>query len=214
MSLDFDYFTKKFPRSAQLSVPRVAQADLYLERLPPAWTAELSSDKLGGYSQGLLWLTDPTEYVPAVAEWLEKAGIPDPEKFSVIARSAFGDLYLWEKSSGPTVIIHSLSGSIVTQPADQDVLDGDEDFALEGFLVSLDKEGLDFFDINDKPLFKRAVAKLGTLAADEMYGFEPALPIGGLPKLENLTKVKIAAHLSILAQLTDIEITHIDVDNS
>ena len=105
------------------------QPDLYLNMLPPARTSELSKEKLGGYAQGLLWLTNPADYASSTAEWLEKAGISTPEKYSVIARSAFGDLYLWEKRSGPTVIIHPLSGSIVTQPADEDVVYGDEDFA-------------------------------------------------------------------------------------
>lgn len=34
-------------------------------------------------------------------------------------------------------------------------------------------------DLDDNPLFDRAMAKLGALEADEMYAFVPALALGG-----------------------------------
>ncbi|WP_229381237.1 DUF1851 domain-containing protein [Shewanella psychropiezotolerans] len=56
-------------------------------------------------------------------------------------------------------------------------------------------------DLDENPLFERAMALLGPLEADEMYGFVPALAIGGAPKLENLQKVKVIEHLTFLADL-------------
>jgi hypothetical protein len=43
-----------------------------------------------------------------------------------------------------------------------------------------------------------------------MYAFEPALCLGGLPKLENLVKVKMIEHLVLLSQLAEIDYSHID----
>ena len=45
-----------------------------------------------------------------------------------------------------------------------------------------------------------------------MYAFEPALSIGGVPKIENLVKVKMVEHLVLLSQLSPIEITHFDAN--
>jgi hypothetical protein len=60
-------------------------------------------------------------------------------------------------------------------------------------------------------VLKKALKKLGPLHPDEMYGFEPALAVGGTSKIENLVKVKMIEHLILLSQLTEIELVHIDV---
>ncbi|ATD09359.1 hypothetical protein PPIS_b0142 [Pseudoalteromonas piscicida] len=72
---------------------------------------------------------------------------------------------------------------------------------IDLFYAVLSKESLDLDDINDLPLFERAVEKLGLLENGEIYGFVPALALGGEPKLENLQKVKATEHLAFLADL-------------
>jgi hypothetical protein len=57
-----------------------------------------------------------------------------------------------------------------------------------------------------KPLFARARKKLGVLAAGEMYGFVPALALGGTASVATLEKVAIIEHLDILAQLGPLRI--------
>lgn len=54
-------------------------------------------------------------------------------------------------------------------------------------------------------LFSRARKKLGPLKSDEMYGFVPALMLGGSEALENLEKVNIIEHLTFLSQLSPLE---------
>lgn len=56
-------------------------------------------------------------------------------------------------------------------------------------------------DEGGKPLFARARMLLGPLESDEMYGFEPALVAGGRMRLENLRRLKLDQHLSILRQI-------------
>jgi len=60
---------------------------------------------------------------------------------------------------------------------------------------------LDFEDIRQQPLFDRALRALGPLSAEEMYGFEPALALGGRAELGNLQKVDAVTHLILLAEL-------------
>lgn len=74
-----------------------------------------------------------------------------------------------------------------------------------------------YCDLNDEaehPLFDRALAKFGPLAPDEMYGFEPALVAGGKMRLQNLRKVKLDQHLTILRQLAapTMPFSNIDID--
>ncbi|MNE90069.1 hypothetical protein D3C80_1875430 [compost metagenome] len=61
-----------------------------------------------------------------------------------------------------------------------------------------DPDDFDYHDTNGKLLFERAVKKYGPLAPDEMYGFEPALVLGGSSSLENLRRLKLDPHLLIL----------------
>jgi hypothetical protein len=55
-------------------------------------------------------------------------------------------------------------------------------------------------------LFAPALKKLGRLKHDEMYGFVPALALGGPSELSHLQKVKDVEHLVILAQLSDLRV--------
>jgi hypothetical protein len=55
-------------------------------------------------------------------------------------------------------------------------------------------------DDEGEGLFERALAQLGPLSKDELYGFEPALVLGGPCRIENLRKLRLDVHLSILRQ--------------
>jgi hypothetical protein len=54
-------------------------------------------------------------------------------------------------------------------------------------------------------LFEPARERLGTLGSDEMYGFVPALMLGGPDSLERLEKLKAVEHLVLLSQLSELE---------
>lgn len=55
-------------------------------------------------------------------------------------------------------------------------------------------------------LFSPALARLGGLKNDEMYGFLPALALGGPATLDHLQKVPAVEHLVMLAQLSDLRV--------
>ncbi|MDR0673172.1 MAG: DUF1851 domain-containing protein [Zoogloeaceae bacterium] len=72
---------------------------------------------------------------------------------------------------------------------------------MEGSLGRWDPESFDrhkYEDVN----FESAFKKLGPLQPNEIYGFVPMLPMGGVRDLEHLQKVDAFAHLSILRQVT------------
>ena len=68
------------------------------------------------------------------------------------------------------------------------------------FFSSLEAEYNDFYG-----LFRPALENLGKLRSDEMYGFVPALALGGAMELKNLQKVKTIEHLEFLSQLSPLQ---------
>ncbi|MBK9450216.1 MAG: DUF1851 domain-containing protein [Bacteroidetes bacterium] len=52
--------------------------------------------------------------------------------------------------------------------------------------------------------FRPAVERLGEPAFDECFAYVPALALGGSEKVENIQKVKLREHLSILSQIVGV----------
>lgn len=211
MNKNFKYFFEEFGTPKDKVTPSLEQLNQFNDILPDALLDFWRDSGWSAYAEGLFWSTDPSPFNPALEAWLEGANISMDDTYNVIARSAFGDLFVWGTKSGASVIIHPLSSSVTTKNANINVQKGNPEAALTAFFVAKSKDTLDFEDLNEKPLFKRALKKLGSLRSDEMYAFEPALCLGGLPKLENLVKVKIVEHLVLLSQLDTIEHHHIDL---
>lgn len=209
MNQYFEGFLEAF--SPQLSPIKIEAIRLeeYKNVLPQAMLDFWSEVGWSGYANGMMWSTDPEEFKPALAAWLDGSNLLSQDKYIVIARGAFGKLFVWGKTMGLTIIINPLISSITTV---EPTLEAEEsDSAISAFFLSKDKEDFDFDDQKDKPIFARALKKLGPLKSDEMYAFEPALGMGGTAKIENLVKVKMIEHLVLLSQFGPAEFTHIDV---
>ena len=56
--------------------------------------------------------------------------------------------------------------------------------------------------MSDDSLFELALARLGPLDHDTLYGFVPALWLGGEVRVENLQKLDAHGHLELLSQIT------------
>ncbi|MFH4130425.1 T6SS immunity protein Tdi1 domain-containing protein, partial [Acinetobacter baumannii] len=58
--------------------------------------------------------------------------------------------------------------------------------------------------------FDRAVKKYGPLSSNEVFGFEPALALGGKSVLQNLKKLNIHVHMAILKEFTNVHKTDLE----
>lgn len=211
MDEDFYYFLRTFGAAVQdPQQPQASDIEKYQGKLPARLLEYWKNYGWGSYRNGLFWIVNPAEFEPIVEEWLAGSGAEDRDSYHTVARTAFGELFLWGEKSGQTITVTPLDATVYSYPDEKRLLTR-PDSAIASFFSDQDPEGLDFEDENEKPLFKKAVKKLGKLKADEMYGFEPALCIGGMPRLENLVKVKMHEHLLLLEQLGEIEIIPIDV---
>ncbi|MET3051280.1 GAD-like domain-containing protein [Pseudomonas alkylphenolica] len=151
-----------------------------------------------GFGDGIFWLVDPQEYEGVVASWVEGTNLENHDTYHLIARSAFGDLYLWGEKSGFSVKITSLLSRYTGD--NYQFSESDATREVHNFFLSREKEYNDFDN-----LFDSAKKKLGTLKNDEMYAFVPAIMLGGRATLENLEKVKAIEHLILLSQIAGLE---------
>jgi hypothetical protein len=61
----------------------------------------------------------------------------------------------------------------------------------------------------ERDFFTAAVARLGALEPGEIFGFFPALQLGGKYAVENLQRARAEQHFTILAQLDPFKLTRL-----
>ncbi len=156
-----------------------------------------------GYADGLFWTVNPQEYEPVLEAWIGETSFMEEDAYYVIARSAFGDVYLFGGQSGRKLHIIAPDARMMPprKPKTTDL-----NLSIRAFFGSQSREACDFSDINGSPLFTPALNTLGRLKHDEMYGFVPALALGGPATLKHLHKVKAVEHLVLLAQLSPLRV--------
>lgn len=190
------------PAIARKNVP-AEKIEKFRNQLPDVLLEYWKEHGWCGYAQGLLWTVDPDEWDDALEAWIGETQFMEMDSFHVIARSAFGELILWGRNTGQSLKVVPAYGWIF--PAfDADTFERrGADKELQLFFSSCSRDSYDLKDSDDQPLFERAMAKLGPLEHDTVYGFVPALALGSEPSLDKLQKLNGHAHLDILAQMTE-----------
>jgi len=151
-----------------------------------------------GYGDGIFWTVNPQDYEGVVTSFIEGTALEGRDTYHVIARGAFGDLYLYGENSGFSLDIVPYTSTYCGRASKFTTLDHEK--SVQGFFLLMNRESNDFGDF-----FEPAKNKLGRLEHDEIYGFVPALAFGGISKLENIERVKAVEHLILLSQLSPLE---------
>ncbi|EIK96934.1 hypothetical protein PMM47T1_09751 [Pseudomonas sp. M47T1] len=170
----------------------------YEGRLPSKLINYWEEHGWAGYGDGVFWTVDPERYEGVVSSWLEETPLDAKDKFHVIARSAFGLLYLWGENTGPSLKIAAYASRYIER--ESLFVPNQLDKAVESFFMLKGVRDNDFCD-----MFTSAKKKLGVLESDEMYGFFPALTLGGRGEIEDIQKVKAVEHLVFLSQISDLQ---------
>jgi len=170
-------------------------------RLPDSFVNFWEQEGLGSLADGSLWFCEPEEYSEVLAVLFGADKDFSHKDCHVVAYSAFSQLFVWsERHRAITIDLQRL---LV-------ICDGITDLNsivapernVWSMIVSMCPDRLfDTSDAKGNYLYKRAKKKLGPLAPGEVYGFFPALTLGGAAVLDNLQKVSAPEHFSILAQL-------------
>jgi hypothetical protein len=211
----FEYFISKFGEATSRVTVPTKDIEKWRGKLPEQLLAYWAEEGWCSYANGLLWTVDPEDYEDLVDEWLTDTLLEQIDSFHAIARSAFGDLYLCGETNGNNVTICcELNAISVIAKSFKPKSNEKKDASIRSFFAASNLSDFDLKDERGSPLFERAVAKLGPLEPDEIYGFEPALVLGGKMRLENLAKLKLDAHLTNLRQLAapTLPFSSVDVD--
>ena len=202
MDEDFAYFLEKMgPAIDKRPVPP-SSIERYRGHLPDQLLAYWEEHGWCGYADGLFWTVNPQEYEPVLEAWIGDTPLMEQDAFYVIARSAFGDIYLFGGNSGRD--LHIIAPDSKMMPLQENTLDLNA--SVQAFFGTQNRRACDFSDVNGKMLFDPALKKLGRLKCDEMYGFVPALALGGPATIDHLRKLKAVEHLVLLAQLAPLNV--------
>lgn len=204
---DFEIFLEEMGEATSHEVADPVTIEKYKSILPQSLIKIWQEEGWNGYANGLFWLVNPDEYSGIVEMWLGGTGFCKKDKYHVFARSAFGDLFAWGQQNNRKITISCATGSVIAISNELEVPADNPDLVLGSFLAMSDTEQYDFEDSDEEFLFERAVDRLGLLQKDEVYGFEPALVVGGKISLGNLKKLRLDVHLTILRQLGGVPIT-------
>jgi hypothetical protein len=211
---DFALFIDEFGGAThRTDVPQAALVK-WRGKLPDRLSMYWEEEGWCGYANGLIWVVDPDEYEDVVHQWLDGSRLEEVDAFHAIARTAFGKLYLCGESTGQSVTVNCATHAMFALERDLKKKDQRKlDISIRAFL-GLSKDECDLDDESGNPLFGRARKALGSLGPDEMYGFEPAVLLGGKLLLDNLRKMKLDQHLTILRQLAPpaMPFCNIDID--
>ena len=181
------------------------EAEQYRGRLPDGLLEFWITYGRGVWPQGKYQLCDPKLFEPVLEDYFEG----DPEfkasDFVVYGYNSFGNLDLCDgtlKSIGisPNFQFFHM-GAYKNIPPEGASLDyfmgGTIGLSIDSELFSVDKDGND--------LHGPALAKFGPLAPGEMYGFFPAIAMGGDFVLRNVRKVRAREYHATLAALGELK---------
>ncbi|HSI51620.1 MAG TPA: GAD-like domain-containing protein [Ideonella sp.] len=179
MDENFEYFLEKIGPAFDRRYVPPSTIDRYRGRLPNQLLSYWDEHGWCGYADGLFWTVDPGEYEPALQAWIGDTPFMEADAYHVIARSAFGKLYLCGEKTGCTLVVSAVGAYAVPQPQSEAL----PDKHIQMFFGTRKREVNDFADY-----------------------FAPALALGGPSKFESLEKLKAVEHLVFLAQLSELEV--------
>jgi hypothetical protein len=177
--------------------------------LPTPMTAFMKEFGRCQFLDGMLSVVHPSDLQSLLDLVFERDKDLGGKKTAPFAYSVFGTVYFWNAEHGLGDV--SLATGQVT--CEEIVNPNPDRTHLENTIYvpfMLEKESHDLFDDSDKPLFKRALKKLGKIDFLECYGFVPALAFGGEAILENLKRLSAPEHFAILAQATEFTLMKSD----
>lgn len=193
------------PINDTICVPE-AVARYYEYRLPRKLIEYWRYWGLAGFADGLFWLVNPAEYEEVVSLWLSGSPFEHHDRYHVIARSAFGELFLWGEKTADSLTIQTLFGQIFPADRSADIGAGgpqNMNMLIQEFMATLCRPCLDILDINDKPLFAPLYKRLGPLRPDEMYG-RTLSSINHFPdRVEHFSRVPAITHMAHLARISE-----------
>lgn len=209
MPSSIDEFEDEYGTPEQLIAGNGAREDLQDSGLPPVifdfWEKFGFSKFLDGYFQ----ILDPRKYASALNAWLSGTVFADKDRFYAIRMDAFGNLNVYGATiSAPFRTSVGLHGLISSGSDDSDLISkGRANVVIESafFRTLADDVVIDSSDVSIR-LFFAAKEKLGILGPNQIYAPDPAIPLGGQMRIEDLQIVNAPEYLTMVAELAPIRV--------
>ena len=131
----FDYFLEKFGQPDWQQPVDQATLNYYQDKLPNRLLFYWQQFGFCRFKKGLFWIVNPADYEDELALWLGE-DILKQDNYYVIARSGFGELYVWGEKTGFAFEITPTLGWVRLKQGDaKDIATGLEDRKLELFFA-------------------------------------------------------------------------------
>ena len=180
----FDIFFEKYPDYSTVQKPTEEVVAEFKGKLPDELLDFWNVYGFGTFMKGYLKVVDPSEFQVVFNE-----GYDNKDGEIVFAVTGLGDFLTWTGDAIRAVYFKSGYESIIESGDDMEWF-FNMDLADEGFL----RDNLDdknYLDVKSKS---------GNLEFDECFGYLPLLGLGGPENADNLQKVKIKEHISLIVQ--------------
>ncbi len=208
---DFDGFLEDFgePQASTPIPDEVVKA--YRGILPDQIFKYWAATGACSFHDGLIWMVNPALYQEVLDSWLVDSEFEQRVGLSVFARSAFGELYVWQKGKGKILQIDPLASAVFhyLRIEEKSLSVEEEDEEMRFFWGFVQPEDIDLKDGAGHPLFDQALKKLGRVKEDEMYGYAHRPSIGGAEAIDNLEILKLDVYHDIAQQMDSRQIVKI-----
>lgn len=202
VSEDLELLVEKLPLTRQGTPPAADVVARYRGRVPDTLLRVWGEVGFAGFGNGTMWLTDPDEWDDVADLLVQHADLgpfPPGLEWIPVARSAFGRFWFWNSTYGMALDVNPVLGTAYHLDESAHVARHPE-LVMENFLDTCDSEQYDFFDEREVGLFEAAHRRLGHLGPDEVYGFVPAIALGGAVRADNLQVFPMREHLVLLTE--------------
>lgn len=157
---DFELFIEEFGEETSRTDVPMSAIQKWRGKIPDRLLKYWQAEGWCGYANGLFWTVNPDDYEDLVDEWLAGTPIEQLDRFHVIARSAFGGLFLWGEKTGNSVTVECGINSIFAFESEVKKEMDDPDFDVRLFFSNKSSDRCDLQDEFGQPLFERVLAKL------------------------------------------------------
>ncbi len=207
---DFEIFIDELGEATSKQLVPLSSFNKYQDVLPDVLLKYWKEEGWCSYSNGLFWTVNPEEYEHIIDIWLEDTVFEEIDTYHVIARTAFGELFAWGEKYNREITISCPTNNIIALLDEVKISSRDPELEMQTFFAMATKEAFDMEDDSGNSLFTQAMSKLGKLSEQEIYGFEPALILGGAMNIDNIVKLNADVHFNILRQLSEPNVTTLD----
>lgn len=190
------------PKYAQLV--SAAEAERYRGRLPDGLIDFWMRYGRGSYNQGHYWLCDPAKFQPVIDTIFN--GDPEfaPKDMLIYSYNELGEFNAWHRTKRHVMVDFTFA-KVTCAPPESYIDKKTGLFLPDNLSIGLEMYyggyGTGLHDEQGEMLLPQAIERLGELGPGEIYGFVPAIRLGGDYKAHNLQKMDALAHMLFLAQI-------------